>query len=89
MAAGDSQDARQLLSGMELVYRQLMQILEGFGVTAVSAVGAQFDPNQHEAVMRVEDSCQPDGLVVEELQKGYMACGKLLRPCMVKVVSNC
>lgn len=89
LATGSKQDAEKLFTGMELVSRQFMQILEGLGVTCVSSVGCQFDPNQHEAVMRVEDANQPDGLIVEELQKGYMANSKLLRPCMVKVVSNC
>jgi molecular chaperone GrpE len=85
---GGNQDAGQLLAGMELVNRQFTQILEGMGVKPVVAVGSQFDPNLHEAVMRVEDSSQPDGLIVEELQKGYMAHEKLLRPSMVKVVNN-
>jgi molecular chaperone GrpE len=88
MAAGPAQDAAQLLAGVQLVYRQFTHILEGMGIKPITAVGAQFDPAQHEAVMRVEDASQPDGLVVEELQKGYMAGAKVLRPSMVKVVSN-
>lgn len=88
LAAGPNQDASQLLAGMELVYRQFTHILDGLGVKPIIAVGAQFDPAQHEAVMRVEDGGQPDGLVVEELQKGYISHSKILRPSMVKVVSN-
>jgi molecular chaperone GrpE len=86
--SAQANDAAQLQAGMEMVYRQFAQILEGIGVKAITAVGTQFDPNQHDAVMRVEDDGQPDGLVVEELQKGYMANNKVLRPSMVKVVSN-
>jgi molecular chaperone GrpE len=88
LAAGSNQDASQLLAGVELVYRQFTHILDGLGVKPIVAVGAQFDPAQHEAVMRVEDAGQPDGLVVEELQKGYVSQAKILRPSMVKVVSN-
>jgi molecular chaperone GrpE len=88
LAAGPNQDVSQLLAGVELVYRQFTQILEGLGVKPIIAVGAQFDPAQHEAVMRVEDAGQPDGLVVAELQKGYVSHTKILRPSMVKVVSN-
>lgn len=83
------QDSGQFRAGMELVYRQFTNILEGLGVKPIDAVGAQFDPNLHEAVLRVEDSGQPDGLVVEMLEKGYISCDKVLRACKVKVVSNC
>ncbi|MDR3588558.1 MAG: nucleotide exchange factor GrpE [Negativicutes bacterium] len=83
-----SDDAGQLRTGVELVYRQFIHILDGLGIKAIVAVGAQFDPALHEAVMRVEDAGQPDGLVVQELQKGYTVGGKVLRASMVQVVSN-
>lgn len=86
--AASIQDAGQLRTGVELVYRQLTGILEKSGVQPIVAAGAQFDPALHEAVMRVEDPGQADGLIVEELQKGYAAGGKVLRPSMVKVVGN-
>lgn len=86
--AASVQDAGQLRTGVDMVYRQLNVILEKSGVIAIAAAGSQFDPALHEAVMRVEDASQPDGTVVEELQKGYMAGGKVLRPSMVKVVGN-
>ncbi|MBP2650727.1 MAG: Protein grpE [Firmicutes bacterium] len=88
LAAGATQDSGQLLTGVDMVFRQLMQILEGFGLKSIEAVGATLDPAQHEAVMRVEDPDQPDGLIVQELQKGYMAHNKVLRASMVKVISN-
>ena len=88
LSTAPGQDSGQLLTGVELVYRNFTQILEGLGVQSITAVGSQFDPALHEAIMRVEDSSQPDGLVVEELQKGYTNQGKVLRPCMVKVVNN-
>lgn len=86
--AAPGQDASQIRTGVEMVYRQFGGILERFGVTPVAAVGSTFDPARHEAVMRIEDAGQPDGLVVEELQKGYEFGGKVLRPSMVKVVGN-
>lgn len=89
LTAVTDKDAGQLLAGVQLVYRQFTQILDSCGVKPIVAVGAQFDPALHEAVMRIEDACQPDGLVVEELQKGYMSQSRILRPSMVKVVSNC
>lgn len=83
-----SQDAASLLTGVEMIYRQFVTILEKLDVAPVKAVGEQFDPQKHEAVMRIEDPDQPDGLIVEELQKGYIAKGKVIRPSMVKVVGN-
>ncbi|MDR3565210.1 MAG: nucleotide exchange factor GrpE [Negativicutes bacterium] len=88
LATAPGQDAGQLLAGVELVGRQFTQIMERLGIKPIVALGAQFDPALHEAVMRVEDACQPDGMVVAELQKGYMAHSKVLRPSMVKVVNN-
>jgi Molecular chaperone GrpE (heat shock protein) len=86
--AATGQDADQIRAGVEMVYRQFGGILEKLGVKPIAAVGTTFDPARHEAVMRVEDAGQPDGLIVEELQKGYEAGGKVLRPSMVKVVGN-
>jgi molecular chaperone GrpE len=85
--AASTQDA-QLHAGVEMIYRQLSGIMERLGVTPIAAVGGQFDPARHEAVMRVQDADQADGLIVEELQKGYEMGGRILRPSMVKVVSN-
>jgi molecular chaperone GrpE len=86
--AAASGDTGQLRTGVELVYRHVTQIMVGFGIKPIVAVGARFDPALHEAVMRVEDAGQPDGLVVAELQKGYTAGDRVLRASMVKVVSN-
>jgi molecular chaperone GrpE len=88
LAAAPAEDAGQLLTGVQLVYRQFVQILENLGISPIVAVGAQFDPALHEAILRLEDAGQPDGLIVEELQKGYTFDAKVLRPSMVKVVSN-
>ena len=85
LAAGPEQEAAQLLTGVEMVYRQLLNCLEKFGLAPIEAVGCQFDPAVHEAVMRVEDSGQLEGTVLEELQKGYSVQSRVIRPSMVKV----
>ena len=82
------QDAAKLLLGIEMIHRQFLQALEKCGLTTVEALGQMFDPQKHDAVMRVEDENQADGTVVEELQKGYAVRGKVIRPSMVKVVGN-
>lgn len=77
-----------LRTGVEMICRQFAQVFEKLGVEPVAAVGAQFDPQLHEAVMSVEDTEKPDGTIAEELQKGYLLKGKVIRPSMVKVVKN-
>ncbi len=81
-------DASSVRSGVELIFRQMKSALEKLGVSAIEATGKAFDPNQHQAVMRVEDADQEDGMIVEELQKGYKVKTRVIRPSMVKVVNN-
>lgn len=88
LGSAATEDAAKMLLGVEMIHRQLIQILEKCGLTKVEAVGQIFDPQKHEAVMRVEDETQADGMVIEELQKGYAVKGKVIRPSMVKVVGN-
>ena len=88
LTGGKSQDADALLSGVEMIYRQFVQVMEKCGLTPIEAVGQLFDPQKHEAVMRVEDSEQPGGTIVEEFQKGYAVGSKVIRPSMVKVVGQ-
>jgi len=88
LGSAANQDAAKLLLGVEMIHRQFLQVLEKCGLTTVEAIGQMFDPQKHEAVMRVEDETQADGTVVEELQKGYAVRGKVIRPSMVKVVGN-
>lgn len=88
LGTATTQDAAQMLLGVEMIHRQFVQVLEKCGLTTVEALGQIFDPQKHEAVMRVEDAEKADGTVVEELQKGYAVRGKVIRPSMVKVVGN-
>jgi molecular chaperone GrpE len=71
--------------GIELIYQRLSDILKKMGVEPIEAAGKQFDPNLHEAVVRVPTDEAEDQTVLEEFQRGYNFKGKLLRPSMVKV----
>ena len=71
--------------GIELIYQRLADILKKMGVEPIEATGKKFDPNLHEAVVRVPSDEAEDETVLEELQRGYNFKGKLLRPAMVKV----
>lgn len=76
-----------VIDGMEKVYRQLMTILTDLGVTPIEAVGEEFDPNYHNAVMHVEDEELGENVVAEEFQKGYMYRDTVIRHSMVKVAN--
>lgn len=76
------------VDGMKRVYAQLIKQLEAFGVTPIEAVGKEFDPNLHNAVMQVESAEYASGVVAQELQKGYMYHDQVLRHSMVAVASE-
>ena len=84
-AARAGSEAQTLRAGVELIQRELLKVLEKFGVTPYSAVGQPFDPERHEAVQRVITPDAPDMTVVEEIQRGYVLNGRVLRPAMVVV----
>ena len=73
--------------GMEKVYRQLIASLEAIGVKQIEAVGQEFNPNFHNAVMHVDDEEAGDNIIVEEFQKGYMYRDTVVRHSMVKVAN--
>lgn len=81
----ESDDAKSLLQGMEMVYRQLTEALKNEGLETINAVGQSFDPHYHQAVMQVESDEHEPNQVVEELQKGYKLKDRVIRPTMVKV----
>lgn len=76
-----------IASGMEMIYKQLMTVLTELGVTPIEAVGKEFDPNFHNAVMHVDDEELGENIVIEELQKGYQYKDAVLRYSMVKVAN--
>jgi molecular chaperone GrpE len=78
----------QLRSGVELIVKQMEEVLRQMNVTAVAAVGEEFDPHHHEALGSVERLDLPDQHVAEEIRRGYKIREKLLRPALVRVVSN-
>ena len=70
---------------MLLIYKQLWDVLQRYGVKTIDQTGVRFDPNIHEAVIREEDPSVPSHTVAAVLQKGYFLHDRLLRPAMVKV----
>jgi molecular chaperone GrpE len=80
--------AEQLRSGVELIVKQMEEILRQLQVLPVAAVGEEFDPRHHEALGSVERDDLPDQHVAEEVRRGYKLRERLLRPALVRVVSN-
>jgi len=78
----------QLRAGVELIVKQMEEILRGLQVQPVATVGEEFDPRHHEAMGSVERADLPDQHVAEEVRRGYRLREKLLRPALVRVVSN-
>ncbi|MBO6246531.1 MAG: nucleotide exchange factor GrpE, partial [Anaerovibrio sp.] len=73
--------------GMLMIYKQLLTTLEEIGVKPIEAVGQEFNPDFHNAVMHVEDEEVGENIVVEEFQKGYMMNDSVVRHSMVKVAN--
>lgn len=75
-------------TGIDMIYKQFVAALKEHGLEYIDVSEAKFDPNYHQAVMRVQDPEKEDDTIAAELQKGYMVKGKVIRPSMVQVVSN-
>ncbi len=86
-AVPEAEKGGAIASGMEMIYKQLMKQLEDLGVKPIEAVGKEFDPNFHNAVMQVESEELESGVVAQEFQKGYTYHDTVIRHSMVGVVS--
>ena len=86
-AVGEEEKENPFVQGMEMVYKQLMTTLEEVGVKPIEAVGKEFDPEFHNAVMHVEDENFGENIVTEEFQKGYTYRDSIVRHSMVKVAN--
>jgi molecular chaperone GrpE len=81
----DSSERSPWIEGVELTYRQFLDVLKKFGVTPIASVGESFDPSRHQAVTYFDTNEHPENHVAEELQKGYLYYERVLRPSMVAV----
>ena len=83
--AADTQDGDAYRRGVEIIHKQLLDLMARRGVAPIEALGTDFDPTLHQAVMHEPSDSHRDGEVVEELRRGYTLRQRLLRPSMVKV----
>jgi molecular chaperone GrpE len=78
-------DTDAFRKGIDLIHRQMLDVLKKRGIKPIESLGTDFDPNFHQAVIHEESSTHREGEVMEELQRGYLIGERLLRPAMVKV----
>lgn len=87
IAVPEDQKEDAFVDGMNKIYKQMMTTLEEAGVKPIEAIGAEFDPDFHNAVMHIEDESLGENIIAEELQKGYMYHDSVVRHSMVKVAN--
>jgi molecular chaperone GrpE len=85
LQAARSEPVTSLTTGVELIQRELLRVLEKFGVAPFTSLGQPFDPERHEAIARVQRPDLPDMSVAGETARGYLLHGRVLRPAMVTV----
>ncbi len=83
--AAETQDGEAYRRGVEIIHKQLLEIMARRGVTPIAAIGADFDPNVHQAVTHESSDVHRDGEVIEQFRRGYLLRDRLLRASMVKV----
>ena len=84
----EGSDLDSFRAGVSMIYKQMQEALAKNGLEVIDTKDKKFDPNFHQAVMRVPDPEKEDDTIEQELQKGYMVKGRVIRPSMVQVVSN-
>jgi molecular chaperone GrpE len=84
-ASKSVKDFDVLIKGIEMTAKQLEQVLESEGLKSIESVNQPFNPDFHQAIMQVESADHEEGVIVEEIQKGYKLKDKVIRPAMVKV----
>tara|TARA_B100001996_G_scaffold365708_1_gene335817 strand:+ start:137 stop:817 length:681 start_codon:yes stop_codon:yes gene_type:complete len=82
---GHPQSIKNLIEGLLMVKKEILNALEKNGITKIDTVNKKFDPNLHQAMMEIEDDNLDEGVVIQEIQTGYMMHDRLLRPAMVGV----
>ncbi len=83
--AESAEDVEAVVKGVKIIYDQMLDVLKSHGVEQICALGEQFDPALHQAMLQKEDEEKEDGVVLEEYQKGYRLNGRVIRPAKVVV----
>jgi len=84
----NNKDLNKIIDGIEVVKKDLVSIFKKNGIESIECINKKFDPNFHQSMLEVEDNTKEPGTVVQEIQKGYMMKGRLLRPSLVSVTKK-
>ena len=84
----NNKDLNKIIDGIEIVKKDLISIFKKNGIESIECINQKFDPNFHQAILEVENTTKEPGIVVQEIQKGYMMKERLLRPSMVGVTKK-
>ena len=80
-----SDELQNYLAGFKIMYTRLVEVLKSFGVEEINRIGEEFDPNLEQVLLTEEDKEQPNDIVLDVLQKGYILKGRVIRPATVKI----
>ena len=83
-----SKDLNKFIDGMEIIKKDLVSIFKKNGINSIDCINKKFDPNFHQAMLELEDNTKEAGIVIQEIQKGYMMKDRLLRPSLVGVTKK-
>tara|TARA_Y100001960_G_scaffold325580_1_gene408193 strand:+ start:458 stop:1057 length:600 start_codon:yes stop_codon:yes gene_type:complete len=81
-------DLNKIIDGIEIVKKDLVSVFKKNGVESIECINKKFDPNFHQAMLEIEDNSKEAGIVIQEIQKGYMMKNRLLRPALVGVTKK-
>ena len=81
----NSEDLKKIINHLDIIYKDMMSILKKNNIYPIESVGKKLDPNLHQAMMEIEDEDKDNGIIIQEIQKGFMMKDRLLRPSLVAV----
>ena len=84
----NNKDLDKIIDNIEIIKKDLLSIFKKNGIELIECLDKKFDPNFHQAMLEVEDNTKPTGIVVQEIQRGYMMKDRLLRPSLVGVTKK-
>ena len=84
----NNKDLDKIIDGIEIVKKDLVSIFKKNGIEAIDCINKKFDPNFHQAMLEIEDSAKENGIVIQEIQRGYMMKDRLLRPSLVGITKK-
>ena len=84
----DNKDLSKIIDGIDVIKKDLISIFKKNGIVSIECINKKFDPNFHQAMLEIENNTKESGIVIQEIQKGYMMKDRLLRPSLVGVTKK-